>query len=236
MTQEKMMPLRFAIILAGGSGTRMGIGIPKQFLMVAGKPIIVHTLETFQNHDAIDHIIIVSHSDHIEQTGRLVAEHRITKVDKIIAGGDTRQQSSFNALHSRSFGDDDILIFHDAVRPFISKEIIDECVRETEAHGAAAVCVPTTDTIVQSDADGFVASMPERSVLRNAQTPQAFAYCVIRNAHEKAIKSSFTRATDDVRLVVNAGHKVKIVMGSYANIKITNMNDMILAETIAKHL
>jgi 2-C-methyl-D-erythritol 4-phosphate cytidylyltransferase len=233
--QEKMMPSRFAIILAGGSGTRMGIEIPKQFLLVASKPVIVHTLETFQTNNAIDHIIIVSHPDHIDQTGRLVAEYRITKVDKIIAGGETRQRSSYNALCSRTFGDDDILIFHDAVRPFISKEIIDECIRETESHGAAAVCVPTTDTIVQSDVHGFVAGLPDRNVLHNAQTPQAFTYRVIRDAHEKAIRSSFTHATDDVRLAVNAGHKVKIVMGSYENIKITNMNDMIIAETIAIH-
>ena len=226
------MSKKYAIILAGGTGTRMGTDIPKQFLHINNKPVIVYTIEAFQNHPVIDGIIIVIHADYKDQVERLKIEYELSKIIRIIPGGETRQGSSYNAVNGYNFMDDDILLFHDAVRPFVTGDIIDECVKETLKYGAAGVCVKTTDTIVQSSTENFIESMPDRDSLRNEQTPQCFKYKIIREAHEKAREDNYINATDDVRLLLNIGRRVKIVEGSYENIKITTAGDLALAEAI----
>ena len=229
-----MLQKNYAIILAGGTGLRMGVDIPKQFLTIDKLPIIVRTLNVFQNHNKIDGIIVVVYPEYIDRVKQYVNEYSLTKILNIVAGGKTRQISSYNGLHAWDFKNDDIIIFHDAVRPFLTNEIIDNCISEVLKNGAVGVYVKTTDTIVESSNKNTILSIPNRANLRNAQTPQAFTYKLILDAHENTKKNNFTQATDDVQLVHNLGHPVKIVEGSYENIKITNIEDITLSEAIAQ--
>ena len=224
----------YAVILAGGTGLRMGVDIPKQFLTIGKLPIIVRTLNIFQNHNKIDGIIVVVYPEYIDRVKHYKDEYNLTKILNIVAGGETRQISSYNGLCAWNFEDNDIIIFHDAVRPFLTDKIINDCISGVIEIGAVDVCVKTTDTIVESSDNNKISSMPDRTNLRNSQTPQAFKYKLILDAHENAKKNNFTQATDDVRLVFNLGHPVKIIEGSYDNIKITNPKDMIIAEAIVK--
>ena len=230
-----MSQKNYAIILAGGTGLRMSVDIPKQFLTIDKLPIIVRTLNVFQNHDKIDGIIVVVYPEYIDRVKQYANEYSLTKILNIVAGGETRQISSYNGLHAWDFKDDDIIIFHDAVRPFLTNEIINDCISGVLEIGAVDVCVKTTDTIVESSNDNTILSLPDRTNLRNGQTPQAFTYKLILDAHENAKKNNFTQTTDDVRLVHNLGHPVKIIEGNYENIKITNPEDIILSEAIAKN-
>ena len=224
----------YAVVLAGGIGSRMRTDIPKQFLYIDKLPIIVRTLNVFQNHNKINGIIVVVYPEYIDKIKNYKTEYNLTKIVNVVAGGETRQISSYNGLCAWNYEYDDIIIFHDAVRPFLTDKIINDCINGVSETGAASVCVKTTDTIVESSGNGTIVSMPDRTNLRNAQTPQAFRYKLILDAHENAKKNNFTQSTDDVRLVLNLGHSVKIVEGSYENIKITNAEDMILAEAIVK--
>ncbi len=228
------MSKNYAVILAGGTGTRMGSVTPKQFLKIKNKPVIAYTIGAFQRHPMIDGIVVVVHADYTEQIERLKKKHDFNKIVEILPGGETRQGSSYNAVTVFDFRDDDILLFNDAVRPFVTGEIIEACITETAEHGAAGVCVKATDTIVEAAPENFIENMPERETLRNEQTPQCFKYSVIREAHEKAREKNFSNATDDIRLVLDIGHRVKIVEGSYDNIKITTAGDLALAEAIVK--
>ena len=229
-----MSQKNYAVILAGGTGSRMRVDIPKQFLTIDKLPIIVRTLNVFQYNDKIDGIIVVAYSEYIDRVNHYRDEYNLTKILNVAAGGETRQISSYNGLCAWNFEADDIIIFHDAVRPFLTDKIINDCISGAIETGAVCACVKTTDTIVESSNNGTIASMPDRTNLRNAQTPQSFRYKLILDAHENAKKKNFTQATDDVRLVLDLGHPVQIVEGSYENIKITNLEDIILSEAIAK--
>ena len=214
----------YVIILAGGKGTRMEEDTPKQFLILGNKPLILWSTETFSKIDIIDHIIIVSPEEFIPETNALIKKHMPDKILKIISGGATRQKSAYNAVNCHEFHDDDILIFHDAARPFISKDIIIQCINETRIHGAASVYVPATDTIAEIE-KGFVKSIPSRKNMYRTQTPQAFLYKIIEDAHEKALLKGINNVTDDVSLVISEGYKIKTVDGDELNIKITRKAD-----------
>lgn len=224
----------YAIVLAGGTGSRMGFGFPKQFIEIDKLPIIIRTIKAFHKHTMINGIVVVIHPDYIEWIEQYKKEYGLDKIVAVIPGGETRQMSSYNALWAYNFTADDILLFHDAARPFINGEIISICINETIVNGATGVCVRTTDTIIEGDEQGFIKKMPDRKMLWNAQTPQGFRYSIIREAHEAARQRGFTQSTDDVRLVLDNGWRVKIVSGSYDNIKITNSEDIIISEAIAR--
>lgn len=221
-----------AIILSGGTGSRMETSIPKQLMPICGKPVIVHTLEVFQNHPLVDGIIVVIHPDLITQVNTLVKRYSISKASLIIPGGKTRQESSLNGLKAAMHDDRDILIFHDAVRPFVSTEIITRCIDIARANGAATAAVRTIDTVAVMNPDRSIASIPDRTLLWNIQTPQCFQYCVIRKAHELAVSGGISEASDDTRLVLQAGYPVFLAEGSYENIKITTPGDIERAEAI----
>ena len=223
----------YGIILGAGDGKRMGISVPKQFLELCGRPVIAYTLEAFSIHPRIDAILVVTHPDYVQRTREIVDEHRISKVADVIPGGSERYDSSCIAVTHLDYDPDDILIIHDAVRPFITHRIIDDCIDCTAEHGASDVAVKTTDTIAEVQ-QGFVTGIPERGVLYNGQTPQSFRHKVILDAHEQRIKEGFTGSTDDVTLALRAGYKVKLVEGDYENIKITTAADIELAETIVR--
>ena len=221
----------YAIILAGGRGLRFGTDIPKQFLPLGDKPIILWSLEKFSDIPRIKGIIVVTPEEYIDKTNEIIQDHKTKKSIVVIAGGETRQQSSYNAISSMGFNDDDILIFHDAVRPFISKEIILNCIRETEGYGAAGVYVRAIDTVAEIK-DAMVRAIPDREKLYYAQTPQSFRYRIIRHAHDMAIAGNVSKASDDVSLVLNAGYDVRAVEGNYRNIKVTTPLDYEIAQSM----
>jgi len=221
----------YAVILGAGGGSRIGGPIPKQFIELSGKPVIAYTLEKFSAHAQVDHILVVTHPDYIEQTREIIQKYSILKVLDVIIGGDERFDSSYIALKRLECDDDDIIIIQDAVRPFTTHRIIDDSILVAEEHGSAVTAVPTTDTIAEVD-DGFVKTVPSRSRFHNFQTPQTFRYRIILDAHEKEKVESIRDITDDVALVIKTGHKVKIVEGDYENIKLTTPADIELAKSI----
>lgn len=221
-----------AILLAAGTGSRMqNEGIPKQFLEMLGDPIVVHTLTIFDTCKAIDRIVVVCHPDYLAEMNALVTARPYRTPITVIAGGQTRQDSVLCALTSLSDNPPDIVVIHDAVRPFISHEIIERSIEGAVELGAADVCVKTTDTIVEVEGDRVVGVL-DRDRLYNGQTPQTFRFSVIRDAHHAAIAEQFTETTDDVKLVLRYGGAVKLVLGSYENIKLTTPFDIHLANLI----
>ncbi len=222
----------YAIVLAGGQGARMTREIPKQFLTLGERPVLAWSLEVFERMDEIEGIIIVSFASLAPRAESIAREYCITKLAGVIPGGETRQGSSYNALRCREYHDEDIIVFHDAARPFVSEKIIRSTIAAAAEHGAAGVYVKATDTIAEAK-DGFVSRIPDRNSLYNTQTPQAFHYHIIRHAHERALARGIKNSSDDVQMAVDAGFQVKMVDGDYRNIKITTPSDYEAAKVIA---
>lgn len=221
--------MNIAVILAGGSGTRLGGALPKQFLEVDGKEIIAYTIEAFERNPHIDEIVIVSNPNYIEKMREIVSRNRFVKVRKILEGGKERYDSSLAAINAYS-GSSDVLLLHDGVRPMVSQRIIDDCVAAMARYDAVGVAVRTTDTIVQVDERGCIVATPARSTLRNMQTPQCFRLGVIRQAYEKALLDPAFVTTDDCGVVAKylPDVPVFIVEGDTTNIKVTYKEDMAL--------
>lgn len=235
-----------AIILAGGSGKRMGSELPKQFLPLDGKEIIEHSVDAFENAPSIDEIAIVTHSDYRDHIERLVGQRGWSKVAHIINGGAERYLSSLNAVSSYIDEPDDTnLILHDAARPWISQTIITRVTNALKHHEAVGVAVASTDTIweVMPDFGVFeqegshsfeggipriVQRIPERSRMYRAQTPQAFRLPLIRDAYQRALQDPNFRATDDCGVVRQymPGTKIFVVEGEESNRKITFAEDL----------
>ena len=222
----------YAVILAGGTGSRTGLSVPKQFAPVAGKPLIAHTLETFQNHPQIDTIVCVCHPDHLCVMRDILDQFSITKCIAVIPGGDTRQGSVLNALTGFPFSGDDIVLIHDAARLFVSAASISAVIEAVRLRGSANLCVPATDTIVETDGDGAIVRIPDRSKLMCVQTPQGFRYEILRRAHDAALARGTSAATDDIGLVLVNGGKPVIVTGEPENIKVTTARDLVIAEAL----
>lgn len=219
-----------ALIPAAGMGKRMGAGINKQYLLVAGIPIVAHTIAVFDSSPLVDEIYVISPLDEIPYCrSEVVDAHGFAKVRAIVPGGAERQHSVLNGLRAVvSPADDDVVLIHDGVRPFVTKEIIERAIETARQTDGALVAVPVKDTI-KVIVDGTIRETPPRENLWQAQTPQAFRYGVIRDAHERAATDGFL-GTDDTSLVERLGKEVKVVMGDYRNIKITTPEDLILAE------
>ena len=231
------------IIPAAGLGTRMapastakaGKTPSKQFTELGGTPILIHTLRKFAASSAVSDIYVALRKDEIPGfRDRLQAEDAdlLRKKVQLVEGGEHRQNSVANALGALSAGNDDIVLVHDAVRPFVTQEIIDEVTRGAEKFGAAIAGLPAVDTIkkVERTADGALvtATLPREHVVM-AQTPQGFRYPVLKKAFDEAGADGFI-GTDEASLVERSGHEVAVVMGSPRNIKITAPADMALAE------
>jgi 2-C-methyl-D-erythritol 4-phosphate cytidylyltransferase len=226
------MSKNYAIILAGGTGTRIGNSLPKQFLKINDKPMLIHTLDQF-NIPEIDGIVLVMAKEYIGYTNNILNNYSFSKIKKIISGGDTRQSSSYNALGALDYNNDDLLVFHDAARPFIKKRIIRDCIREANNFGAAGVYIKAVDTIAIVENE-YVQQIPARDKMFYAQTPQAFKYKIIKEAHETALSNKVKHITDDAGLVKNAGYGIKIIHGDQENIKITTFFDLEIAGYIAE--
>ncbi len=208
-------------------------GLPtKQFFEIHGTPIIIHTLRIFARNRQITHIVVALRKNEIEPFRKQLEKEGMADKVQVVQGGDHRQQSVANALASLKAAPDDIVLVHDAVRPFVDDEIIANVIREVEKHGAAIAGLPAVDTIKQVDraAEGAIitSTIPRERVVQ-AQTPQGFRYALIKRAFDSAIADGFT-GTDEASLVERIGESVWVVMGSARNLKITTPGDMKLAE------
>lgn len=229
------MMKNIAIILAGGVGSRVGYSIPKQFLKVAGKTVIEHTVDVFDNNSLIDEIAVVIHPMYLDEMESIVASNHWKKVKRILKGGNERYMSTLSAIEAyKEYGNCN-MIFHDAVRPLVDDRIIRDVVEALDKYDAVDVAVPTTDTILKVD-EGmqYVDKIPKRNMLRCAQTPQAFKYDVVAKAYEKALKDPDFVSTDDCGTVAKYLPDVKIfiVEGEAANMKLTYKEDLFLIETL----
>lgn len=222
-----------AVVLAGGTGTRLGLGIPKQLLKIAGRPIIEHTLAVFEAAPEIDEIIVLMAAGHVAEAQQIVDKAHFRKVSKVIEGGDTRNATTGIALDAVG-GDDVNLLFHDAVRPLVSARIVRECVNALWTYAAVDVAIPSADTIIQVDEDDCITDIPVRSTLRRGQTPQAFRSSTIREAYRRAESDPDFAATDDCGVVLRylPGTPIKVIDGSDENIKVTHPVDVHLADKL----
>jgi len=217
---------RVAIITAAGQGKRMGR--PKQFLKICGQPLLSWTLLAFEKSRLIDEVILVVNAEDMEIARQL----KFSKLKKYVSGGEHRQLSVFNGLKNLP-GDATIIAIHDGARPLVSPEIIDRAIQEAEKFGAVVVGVPVCDTIKKVDgSDSQIVETFNRELLWAAQTPQVFQREVILKAFEEG--GAKYPVTDDAALVEKMGYPVKMVLGSYQNIKITTPEDLIFAEAILK--
>lgn len=216
-----------AVIVAGGSGTRMSSDMPKQFITLEGKPIIQHTLEVFERCPDIDDIVIVCPPRYSGKINEIAFYANIDKLLSVVKSGETRQESAYNGIKA-AYGD--IILIHDAVRPFVTSKQIHDVVAAAKEYGAAALCRPITDTVKKIE-NGCVSQTVDRATLGAIQTPQCFRADIIIDAHKAALEKGIA-ATDDCALCEMNGVEIHTVPGDNLNIKITTPDDLILAEGI----
>lgn len=234
------MPKNIGIIFAGGVGKRMGDNqIPKQFLIVDEKPIVIHTLEYFENHDEIDDIYIACVKSGIDHLQKLVDEYHITKVRKIVEGGVTSQDSIYNALTAarQENEGDSIVLIHDGVRPFITKSLISEVIESVKTKGTGITCTPCYETIIISEDGDKVDSIPKRKDAYSAQAPQGLILDEIIKAHEemRKINPSYDQIVDSCTLIKSQNKEVSLVLGNKGNIKITKPEDVYILEALLEY-
>ncbi len=217
------------ILAAGGVGQRMGADMPKQFIKICGKEIIMHTIDSLLTCDFIDKIVIVCHSDYVDYCRKLVSP--INKDITVISGGETRQASVYKGL--KEVADCKYVLVHDAVRCLISAADVYKLHDELVKHGSCTLAVKVKDTVKIADKDNFVLSTPERDKLWQIQTPQAFVTKELIAAHDYAAETGYV-GTDDCSLIEHFGKNVKLVEGSYENIKITTVSDLKIAQVFLK--
>ena len=222
---SKSRPKVFAIIPAAGSGTRIGGDIKKQFLPLKGKPIIVHTLQQFEHCSDVDEVALALPESAMSEMEAIVERFRLHKVSKMVLGGAKRQDSVRNVLNRLTLKDSDVVLVHDGVRPFIETKRISHLLKVCKEYDAAVLAVQPKDTIRRSIGGGFFDQTLDRTALWLIQTPQAFRAKLLVKAFEKAKKDKFY-STDEAALVERLGVKIRIVEGSYDNIKITTPEDL----------
>lgn len=221
-----------AVILAGGAGHRLGSDLPKQLLKLAGKQVIEHTIEVFQEHPLIDEILVVSHFDYIRDIENISLKRNFSKLKKIVAGGKERYQSSLAAINA--YTDEVNFIFHDSVRPLVNDRIISDCIDALKKYNAVDVAIPTTDTIIQVNDNNEIVNIPSRSQLRNGQTPQAFKRSTIKDAYDIALKDPQFSTTDDCGVVIKylKDEPIYVVKGEQFNMKLTYKEDLFLLDKL----
>lgn len=224
-------PKVFVIVPAAGSGTRLGGAIKKQFLLLRDKPILVHTLQRFEHCPDIDEIALAVPEQSIAEIETVLSHYRLHKVSKVTVGGEKRQDSVYNVLKKIPAKLSDIVLVHDGVRPFVEPKRISHLIKVCKEYNAAVLAVQPKDTVRRSAGGDFFDQTLDRNALWLVQTPQAFRAELLLKAYEKAKKEKFY-STDEAALVERIGAKVKIVEGSYDNIKITTQEDLELGKLI----
>lgn len=225
-----------AIVLAAGSGKRVGGTVKKQYLDLGGHPVLFHSLQAFHE-SIIDEIILVTGKDELEENKDIYLNSDFPKIKAVVAGGKERYHSVYSGLCAAEGAD--YVFIHDSARPFIDNEIISRCLKSVMEDGACVAAMPSKDTVKIADEDGYVQTTPDRSKVWIIQTPQCFEYKLIYEAHKKLIEAEEKgilgnlNVTDDAMVAEHfAGARVKLVEGSYNNIKITTPEDLPLARNI----
>ncbi|KJY28712.1 2-C-methyl-D-erythritol 4-phosphate cytidylyltransferase, partial [Streptomyces sp. NRRL S-444] len=242
MTSRPVPHRTVAVVLAGGTGQRIGLEIPKQLLKIAGKSILEHTLHVFENAPDVDEVILLMTPAFVEDARRIVERARLGKVTRVLAGGSTRSETTRIAIDAAAAGlaegEDCNLLFHDAVRPLLSQRVVRECVESLERYQAVDVAIPSSDTVIVTRTHGddgeFITEVPDRSRLRRGQTPQGFRLSTIRAAYERAAADPFFQATDDCSVVVKylPDVPVHVVTGDDYNMKVTQPVDVFIADKL----
>lgn len=227
------MSLVVSIVLAAGSGTRMKTSQKKQYLPLGGRPILARTLQVFEHSEIIDQVVLVVNAEDVDIVKRqIVQPFGCKKVKSIVAGGRERQDSVYRGLQALP-ANSRMVVVHDGARPLLTLDVLENVVKAGMEYQAAVAAVPVKDTIKMADCRGFVTETPDRTRLWTVQTPQVFTKELIVSSYQKAMEDNF-RGTDDASLVERMGYPVKLVEGSYENIKITTPEDLLLAEALLK--
>lgn len=223
-----------AIILAGGIGSRLNAGIPKQFLKVAGMTVIEHTISVFQHHPLIDEIAVIANEAYHVKIQEYVIKNEFTKVRKVLMSGNERHFSSLSAIKAYEFEGECKLIFHDAVRPLLNASIITQVIEALDKYGAVDVAIPSADTIIEVNENNIITKIPQRKKLRRGQTPQGFRLSVIKDAYEVALKDPAFVTTDDCGVVLKylPSQSIFVVSGEDVNMKLTYKEDFYLIEKL----
>ncbi len=237
-----MPPIRTtAVVLAGGTGRRVGLALPKQFVKIAGRSVLEHTLGVFEEASGVDEVLLMMAPGYVGRAQEIIAKAGFTKVMCVLEGGTTRNDTTRRAigfLTARPPAKDQKVLFHDAVRPLLSQRIVADCIAALDSHEAVDVAIPTADTIIVTrthGADGeYITDIPDRSRLRRGQTPQAFKLSTIRRAYEIASADPAFRATDDCSVVLNylPDVPIHVVRGEAHNMKVTEPVDIHIADKL----
>lgn len=220
--------MNIAMIIAGGSGSRMHQDIPKQFLTVNEKPVIIYTLEVFQKHPAVDEIVVVCIEGWEQVLWAYVRQFNLTKVTAIVKGGDCGQNSIYRGLEeiARKHAPEDIVLIHDAIRPMVSEEIISDCISKTAEYGSAVACIPCAEAMLVSENQENSSRIFNRDHLKRTQTPQGFRVGKLLDVHKKALKRGITNSTASCTLMIEMGEGVHFSKGSEKNLKLTTVEDI----------
>ena len=235
MTKRKVI----AVIFAGGTGVRMGAELPKQFIEVKGKPIMIHTLDIFENSPIVDEIYIACKEDYLDLLKKLIEQYKISKVCGIVPGGTSALGSQYNGLAeaAKHNTEDAIVLIHDGVRPCINDELIEKVVRLTEEKGAVATCTPMFETPVVSKGGEIVEETPLRGDCYTAQAPQAFRLGELLEAHEvvRSKNPEYKGLVDSCSLLRSIGREVSILKGPRSNIKVTTPEDLYIFRAMLEY-
>lgn len=229
---KNMKPICTAVVVAAGKGKRMGTDISKQFLPLGGKEILAHTVEVFEQAESIRDIVLVTGADSLADVQDMAREYSWKKVISVTAGGKERQDSVWNGLQEVP-ADTDIVLIHDGVRPFVTEDILEDSIAAALEMDGCVAGVPAKDTIKVCDGENIAVATPDRSTLWQIQTPQTFRKDLIVTAYMAAKSDGFI-GTDDASLAEHSGYPVKVIMGSYRNIKITTKEDLLIGEAFLK--
>jgi len=220
--------MNIALIIAGGSGARMHQNIPKQFLTVNERPVIVYTLEAFQKHAEIDAIAVVCIAGWEQVLWAYANQFNITKLKYVIPGGQNGQHSIRNGVYEleKHFAEDDIVLIHDAIRPMVSAEIISDCIVKTKQFGCAIATIPCAEAMMETEnGEVSIGSYP-RDRLKRTQTPQGFSIGKICDLHRRALEAGITNSVASCTLMIEMGEQVYFSAGSEKNIKLTTVEDI----------
>ena len=223
-----------AIVLAAGKGSRMKSDIPKQYLILNGKPVLYYALRAFED-SFVDEIVLVTGAGQETYCKQeIVKKYGFTKVSAVIPGGKERYDSVYAGLCECR--DCEYVLIHDGARPFVTEEILKRGLQKVKETGACVIGMPSKDTVKLSDEEGYVKETPNRKCVWTIQTPQIFSYSLIREAHDSIRQKDMSKITDDAMVVEQeTGAKVALAEGSYQNIKITTPEDLDIAEAFLKH-
>ena len=220
--------MNIALIIAGGSGVRMHQDIPKQFLNVNDRPVIIYTMEAFQSHPDVDVIAVVCISGWEGILTAYAKQFKITKLKHIISGGQNGQESIMNGIAElkKFYGKNDIVLIHDAIRPMVSQEIISDCISKTVQYGNATSVVPCAEAMLETEDGVFADRIYPRDHLKRTQTPQGFKLELISRLHEEAKKQGITNSVASCTLMIELGYPVYFSAGSEKNLKLTTVEDI----------